>query len=137
MRHLCYNLVTIHNRYHIVWGEKIFYFIRPTAQNLKIYESWSQSPTQSSTFLPHLIAPGETYQVHLRSGDTMIIPGGWIHAVYTPVNSLVFGGNFLHFACVGRQLQVNGIEERTHVGKKYRFPYFKHMMWYVTQCSQN
>ena len=28
-------------------------------------------------------------------GDTLVIPSGWIHAVYTPADSMVFGGNFL------------------------------------------
>lgn len=26
----------------------------------------------------------------------MIIPTGWIHGVYTPKDTLVIGGNFLH-----------------------------------------
>lgn len=117
-----------------MWGEKIFYFIRPTGRNLQVFESWSRDSLQSNTFLADLLPPGECFKIHLRAGDTMIIPGGWIHAVYTPVDSLVFGGNFLHTACIGRQLQVYGIEERTRVGKKYRFPYFKQMMWYCRMC---
>lgn len=115
--------------YHVLWGEKIFYFIRPTARNIKVFETWMRSVSQSNTFLPDLLPPEETFKIHLRPGDTMMIPGGWIHAVYTPVDSLVFGGNFLHFPCIGRQLAVFGIEERTRVGQKYRFPFFKQMMW--------
>ena len=56
----------------------------------------------------------EVVKVELTEGNTMIIPTGWIHAVvcplslaflplkfltsheYTPVDTLVFGGNFLH-----------------------------------------
>lgn len=54
----------------------------------------------------------EVFKVELKEGNTMIIPTGWIHAVvrcclimkpvshtlcqYTPTDSLVFGGNFLH-----------------------------------------
>ena len=30
------------------------------------------------------------------TGQTLLIPPGWVHAVYTPEDSLVFGGNFLH-----------------------------------------
>ena len=33
---------------------------------------------------------------YAQAGDTFMIPTGWIHAVYTPADSLVFGGNFLH-----------------------------------------
>lgn len=139
-------------------GEKVFYFIRPSARNLAIYEAWSSSPDQNSIFLPDLIAAraqengsdlclgpgaegeagrshqshplvGECFQVHMKAGDTMYLPGGWIHAVYTPKDSVVFGGNFLHFASIGRQLEVFGIENRSRVSKKYRYPYFKQMSW--------
>ena len=35
---------------------------------------------------------------------------GWIHAVYTPKHSLVFGGNFLHCLNISQQLEVNNME---------------------------
>ena len=41
---------------------------------------------------------------------------GWIHAVYTPKDSLVFGGNFLHSFNISNQLMVADVEDRTHVG---------------------
>ena len=34
----------------------------------------------------------------LQEGETLLIPSGWAHAVLTPQDSLVVGGNFLH-AC--------------------------------------
>lgn len=34
-----------------------------------------------------------------------MIPTGWIHAVYTPKDSIVFGGNFLHSLNISLQLQ--------------------------------
>ena len=40
---------------------------------------------------------------------------GWIHAVHTPVDSLVFGGNFLHSFNISGQLAVADIEETTKV----------------------
>jgi len=54
--------------------------------------------------------------------------------VYTPEDSLVFGGNFLHNFSIYRQLQAHMIEERTRVGKIYRFPYFKQISFYAL-CS--
>ena len=43
----------------------------------------------------------------------------------TPVDSLVFGGNFLAgLATVDLQLAVRDIEKRTHVKKEYTFPLF-------------
>ena len=73
-------------------------------------------------------------QIDLLAGQTLIIPGAWIHAVYTPLDSLVFGGNYLHCYNIVRQLQVYVIELRTHVGKAYRFPHFKSVNWFVL-CS--
>lgn len=45
-------------------------------------------------------------RVVLNAGETMMIPSGWIHAVFTPKPSLVFGGNFLHSLHIPMQLQV-------------------------------
>lgn len=66
---------------------------------------------QQGTWLGDLC--DEVRRVVLVQGDTMIIPAGYIHAVvsfashtfsraqalikqYTPMNSIVFGGNFVH-----------------------------------------
>lgn len=40
---------------------------------------------------------------------------GWIHAVYTPKDSLVFGGNFLHSYNIINQLRVSEVEDKTRV----------------------
>ena len=40
---------------------------------------------------------------------------GWIHAVKTPVDSLVFGGNFLHSYSIEMQLNCFNIENYTKV----------------------
>ena len=45
-------------------------------------------------------------RVVLNAGETLMIPSGWIHAVFTPKPSLVFGGNFLHSLNIPMQLQV-------------------------------
>ncbi|KAK7056234.1 JmjC domain-containing histone demethylation protein 1 [Paramarasmius palmivorus] len=115
--------------YHIMDGSKVFYFIRPTPANLAAYERWSGSDMQSQTWLGDLV--DEVVKVTLTAGNTMIIPTGWIHAVYTPVDTLVFGGNFLHSYNVATQLRVRDIEIKTHVPKKFRFPLFSKLCWYV------
>jgi F-box/leucine-rich repeat protein 10/11 len=43
--------------------------------------------------------------VTLEVGSTFFIPSGWIHAVYTPEDSLVFGGNFLHSFAIEKQIR--------------------------------
>lgn len=47
---------------------------------------------------------------------TMFCSAGWIHAVYTPEDTLVFGGNILHSFNIPMQLTIHEIENRTKVG---------------------
>jgi F-box/leucine-rich repeat protein 10/11 len=70
-------------------------------------------------------------KIHLYEGYTFMIPTGWIHAVYTPCDSLVFGGNFLHSYNIEGQLIVSDIEDRTKVPHKFRYPFFVEMLWHV------
>ncbi|KAF9807681.1 hypothetical protein IEO21_08118 [Rhodonia placenta] len=117
--------------YHILHGTKVFYFIRPTPANLQAYERWSGTEMQNHSWLGDMV--DEVFKVELHDGNTMIIPTGWIHAVHTPVDTLVFGGNFLHSYNVPTQLKVRDIEIATHVPKKFRFPYFIRLCWYAAE----
>ena len=114
-----------------MWGRKRFYLIPPTVANMRAYEKWTSDPRQDSVFLGDLVEPGNIYRVDLEAGQTLLLPGGWIHSVYTPQDSLVFGGNFLLSMCIYRQLQVFEMERRTNVGKAFRFPYFVQTVWYA------
>ncbi|KAF2649297.1 hypothetical protein K491DRAFT_208639 [Lophiostoma macrostomum CBS 122681] len=113
--------------YHIVKGKKTFFFIPPTKQNLKKYEDWCLSPTQGHEFLGKQVK--ECYRVDLSPGDTMLIPSGWIHAVWTPEDSLVIGGNYLTRIHYGTQIKVVEIEKNTKVAPKFRYPFFQKIMW--------
>lgn len=116
--------------YHILRGAKTFYFIRPTLSNLSKYQKWSgSSRLQESTWLGDQV--NVVYKVSLTAGQTMIIPTGWIHAVHTPIDSLVFGGNFLHSLNIPLQLRIHQIEDSTKVPKKFRFPFFTQTLWFV------
>ncbi|PBK77816.1 Clavaminate synthase-like protein [Armillaria solidipes] len=115
--------------YHILSGSKVFYFIRPTPANLAAYEKWSGTEIQNQTWLGDMV--DEVVKVSLTAGNTMIIPTGWIHAVHTPEDTLVFGGNFLHSYDVATQLKVRDIEIATSVPRKFRFPMFSKLCWYV------
>ena len=41
--------------------------------------------------------------------------------MYTPQDSLVFGGNFLHNFNIENQLRVSEVEDRTHVRPLFHF----------------
>lgn len=115
--------------YHILKGSKTFFFIPPKDKHLKKYEEWCNSPAQDTTFLGDQTK--ECYRVDLSEGDTMMIPAGWIHAVWTPVNSLVIGGNFLTRLNYGMQIKVAKIEKDTKVPRKFRYPFFQKIQWFT------
>ncbi|EME81126.1 uncharacterized protein MYCFIDRAFT_104451, partial [Pseudocercospora fijiensis CIRAD86] len=115
--------------YHILRGKKTFFFIPPKAKHLKAYEEWNDSPEQNYTFLP--LITGECYRVDLHAGDTMLIPSGWIHAVWTPATSLVIGGNFLNRMSFQNQFKVAEIEKANETPMKFRYPFFQKIMWYT------
>ncbi|VDL71094.1 unnamed protein product [Nippostrongylus brasiliensis] len=136
--------------YHVLKGQKIFWLIEPTLTNIRLYEEFVKNPEQTG-FFGNVV--DKCCRVVLNPGTTTIIPSGWIHAVYTPVDSLVFGGNFLHSLRAEMQIQVYLSENRINVSspsffisyllyfsfaihlfqitKKFRFPYIEELMLYV------
>ena len=125
--------------YHVFRGRKVFYVLEPTAAHLAAYERWICDADQDSTWFPDVAAAGgpcACARVEVRAGETFFIPSGWIHAVHTPADSLVFGGNFLPGLCTADlQLAVHDIEARTHVKQEYRFPFFVPCMFWGVKCA--
>jgi F-box/leucine-rich repeat protein 10/11 len=116
--------------YHILKGTKTFFFIPPEDKYLKKYEDWCNSDSQNEKWLGDLCG-GNCMRVDLHEGDTAFIPAGWIHAVWTPQDSLVIGGNFLTRIDYEMQLKIANIEKVTKVAAKFRYPYFQKVMWYA------
>ena len=96
----------------------MFWLIPPTDENFKLYEEWTLSGKQGDVFFGDSVE--KCGKIILDAGNTLLIPSGWIHAVYTPEDSLVFGGNFLHSFAIEKQLRVAQIEELTKVPAKFR-----------------
>ncbi|CAJ0600990.1 unnamed protein product [Cylicocyclus nassatus] len=123
--------------YHIYEGEKVFYIVEPTDKFLNLFEEYQRSETRSETFFGDLLPPGTVRRVVIKKGQTLMIPAGWIHAVYTPKDSLVFGGNFLHALNVPMQLKIYEMEQRLKklVGteEKFLFPHFELVNWYAAR----
>lgn len=115
--------------YHVVWGHKMFLFAPPTAANLAAYKAWSLSARQESEWLGHALR--DVTRADLRTGETMLIPAGWIHAVHTPCDTLVIGGNFLADYDVAMHFRIEALEIATRVPRKFRFPHLIRLAWYV------
>lgn len=63
----------------------------------------------------YLVSTIHTRVLLLHSISFVFRVAGWIHAVYTPEDTLVFGGNFLHSFNIPMQLNIYNIEDRTRV----------------------
>ncbi|SCV01586.1 LAMI_0G12398g1_1 [Lachancea mirantina] len=112
--------------YNIISGAKKFILFPPTEHNLQKYCDWCQSDHQNLIFLGDQLEKG--IAMDLRSSDLFMIPSGYIHAVYTPVDSLIIGGNFLTVRDILTQLRVVEIERLTKVPKRFTFPNFDAVM---------
>ncbi|XGW30569.1 hypothetical protein V3C99_009587 [Haemonchus contortus] len=123
--------------YHIYEGQKVFYIVEPIDEYLDLFEQYQRSENRTEVFFGDLLPKGALRRVFIDAGETLMIPSGWIHAVYTPVDSLVFGGNFLHALNVPMQLKVYDMEQRIkrEVGweEKFLFPHFELVNWYAAR----
>lgn len=100
--------------YHVQWGAKLFALAPPTVRNLELLQRWQQRGEPDSgaldgdsgsgsgsgsggdeLFFPQALE-GASSAV-LVGGSSVLIPAGWIHAVFTPLDSCVLGWN-LHTA---------------------------------------
>ncbi|XP_040201679.1 lysine-specific demethylase 7A isoform X2 [Rana temporaria] len=117
--------------YHVLWGEKIFYLIKPTDENLEKYEAWSSSVTQSEEFFGEKV--DKCYKCVVKQGHTLFVPTGWIHAVFTSQDCMAFGGNFLHNLNIGMQLRCYEMEKRLKTPDLFKFPFFEAICWFVAK----
>ncbi|KAJ1906225.1 JmjC domain-containing histone demethylation protein 1 [Coemansia sp. IMI 209127] len=117
--------------YHVISGEKIFYLIPPTPSNMRKFESWSKSPEQAVSFFAENVK--QCFEVHVKAGNTLFIPAGWIHAVFTPVDTIVIGGNFLVMQSLNTHIGIYKLEARTKVPSRYRFPFFLKLCRYMAE----
>ncbi|CAK7901223.1 jmjC domain-containing histone demethylation protein 1 [[Candida] anglica] len=121
--------------YTICSGKKSFLMFPPTDHNLKLYQNWCLETDQNFMWFPSINGdtrigqPTGGFKVDLNVGDVFIIPSGWIHAVYTPEDSVVIGGNYLTLMDLDMQLKINDIEKATKVPSKFRFPAFNKVLW--------
>ncbi|KAJ1502863.1 Lysine-specific demethylase 7A [Coelomomyces lativittatus] len=105
--------------YHVIKGQKIFYLIEPSQKNIELYNAFLSVHTPRFSFLGDRVK--RCYQLIVQQNETVFIPSGWIHAVYTPVDSIVFGGNFLHLSATYMQLQMAELECKNEIAFKFQF----------------
>mmetsp|Transcript_12920 Transcript_12920/g.47251 ORF Transcript_12920/g.47251 Transcript_12920/m.47251 type:complete len:884 (-) Transcript_12920:46-2697(-) len=117
--------------YHMVSGRKTFVLAPPTKANLEAFEEWAGSEKQASTLYVQMAT--DPIRVEIGAGETMLLPGGWPHAVSTAEDSIVVGGNFLSSLQLDEQIEVWNMEERLEVQPKFRFPRYQQVCWYTAK----
>lgn len=105
--------------------------IKPTDENLALYESWSSSVTQSEVYFGDKV--DKCYKCVVKQGHTLFVPTGWIHAVLTSQDCMAFGGNFLHNLNIGMQLRCYEMEKRLKTPDLFKFPFFEAICWFVAK----
>jgi Jumonji helical domain len=111
--------------YYVVSGSKDFLLIEPTEENIVQYELWACTEMKEEVFFPDVVEDKSTIiHMSVNENETIIVPSGWIHGVYSSMDSLVVGGNFLHGHSAEMQIKINEMECRAVVEAKYRCPYF-------------
>ncbi len=60
--------------YHVLKGEKKFLLIPPSSKNYSLFQKWQMSGEQERMFFAELTDKAQI--VHLRAGDTFIMPAG-------------------------------------------------------------
>uniref|UniRef100_A0A1I7U8U7 JmjC domain-containing protein n=1 Tax=Caenorhabditis tropicalis TaxID=1561998 RepID=A0A1I7U8U7_9PELO len=122
--------------YHVDTGKKVFYVAPPTPDNVALYErieSKKQKTEEKDRWIGDLLFE-QWRRVEINPGETLMMPSGYLHFVYTPEDSLVIGGNFLMEQYYKLQFQLTDLEEYCHyrlhtIGSAGMLRGFRDVMW--------
>lgn len=114
--------------YHVVSGCKVFLAAPKTRYNEDQFVAWSTSSSQTE-FLGDTLR--SCVRVKLYQGDTLFIPGGYLHAVSTPKDSVVLGGNFVHGLQFKTVHEVTQVEKQLKIQPAFRYPMHEKVILYA------
>ena len=133
--------------YHIKQGKKLFLLIPFNTQYINKWWEWEMSEVDElgcKKFFPDFINTS-CYLAEVKQGDTLILPSGWIHAVYTPEDSIVVGGNFFHFMSMKEQvycwekelLHYNKLHDNQYIVTDFQLLTALSLRYYVSLLNDN
>ena len=117
---------------HINSGKKLWWMWPPTADNvLRHHEALSAEKGENGLEARFLLEDtGDAICFTLEAGDTIIMPPGWLHAVYTCEDTIAWSGDFAHLSTIDlsvralrneirREVSSNdaGKKQKTHSGR--------------------
>lgn len=117
--------------YNVVIGCKQFIIIAPTEENLQSFYAWEKLRGKTRPFFTEEIKDKSTIiSVFVRKNEVFLIPSGYIHAVYTSIDSIVFGGNYFTIYSIAMYMKIHELEKQLCVLKKNKAPHFMELMIY-------
>ncbi|EGT55130.1 hypothetical protein CAEBREN_19779 [Caenorhabditis brenneri] len=118
--------------YHVHQGKKIFYVAPATRENIEIYKADEMNQDPKKEWIFNRLFD-QWRRVEIEAGETAFIPAGYLHAVFTPMDSIVFGGNVLMKQFMWLQFDLTQMEEtrfvRGHLHESEMFQGFRNVMW--------
>ncbi len=116
--------------YQVITGTKEFWIMQNTPNNMNQIDKWNSIPVAkySSFFADSMHVNGTCTRLTLHAGDALFLPAGWLHFVYTPEDTVVFGINFLVAAHMPIFLSRYVFERATHKPILSCFPNFEILM---------
>ena len=80
-------------------------FLIPPQYETHLKDVGCAKPQNISAGDPSYPGADEVFETELRRGETLVIPAGWVHEVYTTSPSISLTFNYTHFATAGRFLR--------------------------------
>ncbi|GMT09492.1 hypothetical protein PFISCL1PPCAC_789, partial [Pristionchus fissidentatus] len=108
---------------YLVSGRKFFYFAPPTQKNLDILKNYGNDDLRKERWLGDELEG--IHRVEFQAGETLVMPGGMLHAVFTPEDSVMIGGNFLCDQAIDQQYIAHATEVELQNDTEYLFPNFE------------
>ncbi|KAJ9102193.1 hypothetical protein QFC20_005021 [Naganishia adeliensis] len=114
----------------VVKGIKWLYLLPPTEHNLKMWKAAEEGSIRADfLWLPDLCAETPVQKQVVGENQAVLIPSGYLPAVYTVTDSPAFAGRWLHEYNMDSHLKLEKIEIVTKSLKANRFPQFDRICW--------
>ncbi|GMT14200.1 hypothetical protein PFISCL1PPCAC_5497, partial [Pristionchus fissidentatus] len=112
---------------YLLSGRKFFFFAPPTQKNLDILKDYSNDKLRKERWLGDQLEG--ISRVEFKAGECLVMPGGMLHAVFTPEDSVMMGGNFLCDQAIDQQFTAHSTEVELQNDTEYLFPNFEKLSY--------
>ncbi|KAJ9110223.1 hypothetical protein QFC22_004272 [Naganishia vaughanmartiniae] len=117
----------------VVSGVKWVYLLPPTKHNVEIWRSAETGTIRADLiWLPDLCRT-PVVKVELKEGEALLIPSGYLHAVFTVEDSLALAGAWISEFNMGCHMVLRGLEIVAKNRKDNGYPQFERQCWLIAR----